>query len=53
MDNATAQEKGARKILHLLRNFRFKISAYINKVFYSPTNAQVIVLITILKFTLK
>jgi hypothetical protein len=48
MDNATAQEKAAQQVLHLLRNFRFKISAYINKAFYSPNNAQVIVLTTTL-----
>jgi ATP-dependent Clp protease adapter protein ClpS len=53
MDNATAQEKKAQQVLHLLRNFRFKISADIHEVFYSPTDVQVIVLTTIFKFTIK
>ena len=53
MDNAIAHEKEVQQVLYFLRNFRFKLSAYVNKDFYSPTNAQVIVLTTILKFTLK
>jgi hypothetical protein len=53
MDNATAQEKAAEQVLRLFGNFKFKRSAYRNKIFYSPTNAQVMVLTTILKFTLK
>jgi hypothetical protein len=53
MDNAIAHDKEAQQVLYFLRNFRLKVSAYVNKVFYSPTDAQVTVLTTILKFTLK
>jgi hypothetical protein len=49
MNKATVQEKVAQQVLHLLRNFRLKITTYINKAFYSPNNAQVIVLTTTLK----